>query len=154
VAKLDRLSRSLRDFAELMSRAQAQRWNLVALDLGIDLSTASGEFMANVMASAAPWERRIIGQRTKDALAVQRSQGVRLGRPVVLSDQIGRPSVRIRQFPLARMTPRNTPRGGHNPDGGQDTALNSRVRGDSGRDGQATAVGIIWSLKVQNEGSD
>lgn len=84
VAKLDRLSRSLADFANLMSRAQAGRWNLVALDLGVDLSSAAGEFMANVMASAAQWERRIIGQRTKDALAVKRSQGVRLGRPSVL----------------------------------------------------------------------
>ncbi len=88
VAKLDRLSRSLKDFAELMARAQAGGWNLVALDLGVDLSTAAGEFMANVMASAAQWERRIIGQRTRDALAVKRSQGVRLGRPSVLPAEI------------------------------------------------------------------
>jgi DNA invertase Pin-like site-specific DNA recombinase len=81
VAKLDRLSRSLVDFASLMARAQAGGWNIVALDLGIDLTTAAGEFMANVMASAAQWERRIIGQRTRDALAVKRAQGVRLGRP-------------------------------------------------------------------------
>src|SRR6202051_2945002 len=58
VAKLDRLSRSLKDFADLMARAQASGWNLVALDLGVDLSTPSGEFMAGVMASAAQWERR------------------------------------------------------------------------------------------------
>jgi DNA invertase Pin-like site-specific DNA recombinase len=88
VAKLDRLSRSLADFANLMAQAQSEGWNLVALDLGIDLSTAAGEFMANVMASAAQWERRIIGQRTRDALAVKRSQGVRLGRPRVLPDDV------------------------------------------------------------------
>lgn len=81
VAKLDRLSRSLLDFAELMARAQRQGWNLVALDLGIDLSTPAGEFLASVMASAAQWERRIIGQRTRDALAAKRAAGVRLGRP-------------------------------------------------------------------------
>ena len=81
VAKLDRLSRSLVDFAGLMARAQAGGWNLVALDLGIDLATPAGEFMANVLASAAQWERRIIGQRTRDALAVKAAQGVRLGRP-------------------------------------------------------------------------
>jgi hypothetical protein len=39
-----------------MARAQASGWNFVALDLGIDLTTAAGEFMANVMASAAQWE--------------------------------------------------------------------------------------------------
>jgi DNA invertase Pin-like site-specific DNA recombinase len=88
VAKLDRLSRSLSDFASLMARAQARHWNLVALDLGIDLATAAGEFMANVMASAAQWERRIIGQRTRDALAVKRAQGVRLGRPQVVSSEL------------------------------------------------------------------
>ena len=84
MAKLDRLSRSLKDFALLMERAQKRGWNLVACDLGIDLSTPAGEFMANVMGSAAQWERRIIGQRTKDALAAKRAQGVRLGRPKAL----------------------------------------------------------------------
>jgi len=88
VAKLDRLSRSLKDFAEIMAKAQAGHWNIVALDLGIDLSTAAGEFMASVMASAAQWERRIIGQRTKDALAVKRAQGVRLGRPATLPAEV------------------------------------------------------------------
>src|SRR5215213_6077825 len=86
VAKLDRLSRSLLDFAGLMADAQREKWNLVALDLGIDLSTPAGEFMASVMASAAQWERRIIGQRTKDALAARKAAGVRLGRPRLLDD--------------------------------------------------------------------
>ncbi len=74
VAKLDRLSRSLLDFAGLMARSQAEGWSLVALDLGVDTSTPAGEFMASVMASAAQWERRIIGQRTRDALSVKRSK--------------------------------------------------------------------------------
>ncbi len=47
VAKLDRLSRSLLDFAGLMADAQQRGWVLVALDLGIDLSTPAGEFMAS-----------------------------------------------------------------------------------------------------------
>jgi DNA invertase Pin-like site-specific DNA recombinase len=81
VAKLDRLSRSLIDFVGLVARAQAEGWNVVALDLGIDLSTPAGEAMASVMATFAQFERRLISQRTKDALAVKRSQGIRLGRP-------------------------------------------------------------------------
>ncbi len=88
VSKLDRLSRSLLDFAEIMSRAQSEAWNLVALDLGIDLSTPAGEFLASVMASAAQWERRIIGVRTKDALAAKKAAGVRLGRPRLIPDTI------------------------------------------------------------------
>jgi DNA invertase Pin-like site-specific DNA recombinase len=81
VAKLDRLSRSLLDFAGLMERARTEGWSLVALDLGVDTSTPSGELMANVLATFAQFERRLIGQRTRDALAVKRAQGVRLGRP-------------------------------------------------------------------------
>ncbi len=88
VAKLDRLSRSLLDFASLMARSQAEGWSLVALDLGVDTSTPAGEFMASVMASAAQWERRIIGQRTRDALAVKQQQGVRLGRPRLIPDEV------------------------------------------------------------------
>jgi DNA invertase Pin-like site-specific DNA recombinase len=97
VAKLDRLSRSLLDFAGLMVLAQAQHWNLVALDLGIDLSTPAGEFMANVMASAAQWERRIISQRTRDSLAVVKARGGRLGRVVVVPAPVVRRIVRLRQ---------------------------------------------------------
>jgi hypothetical protein len=44
--------------------------------------------MLNVMGSAAQWERRIISQRTKDALAVKRAQGARLGRPSTLGPEL------------------------------------------------------------------
>lgn len=90
VAKLDRLTRSLLDFALLMERSRAERWGLVTLDLGVDTSTPQGELMANVFATFAQFERRLIGQRTKDALAVKRSQGLRLGRPVSLPDEVRR----------------------------------------------------------------
>lgn len=88
VAKLDRLSRSLLDFAVLMERARRQRWALVALDLGVDTSTPAGEMMANVLATFAQFERRMIGQRTKDALAQKRAAGVRLGRPRNVPDEV------------------------------------------------------------------
>ena len=104
VAKLDRLSRSLLDFASLMARAQRNKWNLVALDLGIDLSTPAGEFLASVMASAAQWERRIIGQRTREALAVRKAQGVRLGRPVSLGDNVADRIRRLREQGLTLAT--------------------------------------------------
>jgi DNA invertase Pin-like site-specific DNA recombinase len=81
VAKLDRLSRSLLDFAGLMERARKRGWSLIALDLGVDTSTPSGEMMASVLATFAQFERRLVGQRTRDALAVKRAQGVQLGRP-------------------------------------------------------------------------
>jgi DNA invertase Pin-like site-specific DNA recombinase len=90
VAKLDRLSRSLLDFAALMDRAQRKGWAIVALDLGVDTSTPAGEAMANVMASFAQFERRLIGQRTKEALAQKKAQGVVLGRPRLLPVKVRR----------------------------------------------------------------
>jgi DNA invertase Pin-like site-specific DNA recombinase len=85
VAKLDRLSRSLLDFSALMERSRKKGWALVALDLGVDTTTPAGEMMANVLAVFAQFERRLIGQRTREALAVKRIQGVRLGRrPVIM----------------------------------------------------------------------
>lgn len=86
VAKLDRLSRSMQDFANLMAMSQSQGWGLAALDLGVDTSTPSGEMMANVTATFAQFERRLIGQRTKEALAVKQREGVKLGRPTVTSN--------------------------------------------------------------------
>jgi len=88
VAKLDRLSRSLMDFAALMERARRKGWSLVALDLGVDTTTPAGEMLGNILASFAQYERRIIGQRTKDALAEKRRQGVRLGRPRDIADEV------------------------------------------------------------------
>ncbi len=83
-SKLDRLSRSLLDFSGLVERSRRERWQLVALDLGVDTSTPSGEMLANVLASFAQFERRLIGQRTAEALRAKRAAGVRLGRPRAL----------------------------------------------------------------------
>lgn len=88
VAKLDRLTRSLLDFAGLMERAREEGWAFVSLDLGVDTTTAAGELVANVIASVAQWERRMIGERTKAALAALRARGVRLGRPRTLTDKV------------------------------------------------------------------
>jgi len=88
VAKLDRLSRSLLDFANLMERTRRKRWALVALDLGVDTTTPAGEMVASLMATFAQYERRIIGVRTREALAVKKAEGVVLGRPRVLSPEV------------------------------------------------------------------
>ena len=48
----------------------------------------AGEMVANVILSTAQYERRLIGQRTRDALAAKRAQGVRLGRPQTLPDEV------------------------------------------------------------------
>jgi DNA invertase Pin-like site-specific DNA recombinase len=81
VAKLDRLSRSLADFARLLETAGREGWSVVALDLGIDTLTPTGKLVASVMAAVAQWERETIGLRTKEALAQAKAKGVHVGRP-------------------------------------------------------------------------
>jgi DNA invertase Pin-like site-specific DNA recombinase len=88
VAKLDRLSRSMLDFAGVMASAQKQSWALVALDCAVDTTTPAGEAMAHVLATFAQFERRLIGQRTREALAVKRADGVRLGRPPAVPPEL------------------------------------------------------------------
>jgi DNA invertase Pin-like site-specific DNA recombinase len=81
VAKLDRLARSVADFANLVRLAERQGWAVLACDLGVDMTTPTGGLLANVTASVAEWERKIIGTRTREALAARKAAGVRLGRP-------------------------------------------------------------------------
>jgi DNA invertase Pin-like site-specific DNA recombinase len=90
VSKLDRLSRSLLDFASLMERSQREGWAVVALDLGVDTSTAAGEMMAHVMASFAQFERRLISERTSAALEAAKRRGQRLGRPIATPEPVRR----------------------------------------------------------------
>ena len=56
----------------------------------MDTTTPAGELMANVYGAVAQWERRIIGQRTREAMQAMKARGVRLGRPVDLPDDVRR----------------------------------------------------------------
>jgi len=84
VAKLDRLSRSVHDATGLLLRAERAGWGIVALDANVDTTTPQGAAMTQVLAVFAELERRLIGERTKAALAVKKAQGVKLGRPRTL----------------------------------------------------------------------
>lgn len=89
VAKLDRLSRSVVDFAGVLDLARARKWALVAIDLGVDTSTPTGELVANVMTSVAQWERRVIGERTSAAMQAAKRQGRHMGRVSALPRATG-----------------------------------------------------------------
>jgi DNA invertase Pin-like site-specific DNA recombinase len=88
VAKLDRLARSVADFANLVRLAEHQGWAILACDLGVDMTSPTGGFLANLTASIAEWERKIIGARTREALAAKKAAGTRLGRPRLLAPAV------------------------------------------------------------------
>lgn len=97
VSKLDRLSRSLLDFASLMATAEREGWQLVVLDVALDTTTPSGALMAHIMSAFSEYERRLIGSRTSAALQQLKVQGVRLGRPRVMPQQVTERIVSERQ---------------------------------------------------------
>lgn len=72
-AKLDRLSRSVRDVCEVGERARDCGFALVVLDAMIDTSTPHGRAQLHMMATFAQLERELIGQRTREGLAARKA---------------------------------------------------------------------------------
>lgn len=101
VSRLDRLSRSMVDFARLLELAAGQGWSIIALDLNLDTSTPTGKLVASVMAAVAQWERETIGLRTREGLAAARAKGVKIGRPSRHSPSIARQIRQDRQRGLS-----------------------------------------------------
>lgn len=79
VAKLDRLTRSVRDLGSLLDRGFRERWALLSVAEQIDTRSAAGRLVLNVLAAVSEWEREAIGERTRDALAHLKAEGVVLG---------------------------------------------------------------------------
>lgn len=81
VAKLDRLTRSVRDLGVLVERYfAADRYALMSVADNIDTTSAAGRLVLNVLVSVSQWEREAIGERTSTALQHLRRQGVKMGR--------------------------------------------------------------------------
>ncbi len=79
IAKLDRLTRSVADLAELLKQFKRRGVSLVSVADSLDTNTAAGRLVLNVMTSVAQWEREAIGERTRDALRLKQTKGERVG---------------------------------------------------------------------------
>jgi DNA invertase Pin-like site-specific DNA recombinase len=79
IAKLDRLTRSVADLAELLKRFERRDVSLVSVADALDTRTAAGRLVLNIMVSVSQWEREAIGERTRDALHHKRTAGERVG---------------------------------------------------------------------------
>ena len=75
VVKLDRLTRSVKDLAELLERSRREGWQLVSVSEHLDTGTAAGRLVLNVLMAVAQWEREAVGERTAAALAHKRARG-------------------------------------------------------------------------------
>src|ERR1700737_742702 len=79
IAKLDRLTRSVKDLAELLERFQRRGVSLVSVAESLDTGSAAGRLVINIMTAVSQWEREAIGERTRDAMRHKRSNGERVG---------------------------------------------------------------------------
>jgi len=79
ILKLDRLTRSVRDLGALIDDLFKGR-SLATVQEGLDTSTASGEFVINMLGSVAQWERKAIGERTSTVLRYKQERGEWCGR--------------------------------------------------------------------------
>jgi site-specific DNA recombinase len=79
IAKLDRLTRSVVDLAELLKRFERRGVSLVSVADALDTRSAAGRLVLNIMVSVSQWEREAIGERTRDAMRHKRAKGERVG---------------------------------------------------------------------------
>src|SRR6266542_4978163 len=79
IAKLDRLTRSVADLAELLKRFERRGVSLVSVADSLDTRSAAGRLVLNIMVSVSQWEREAIGERTRDAMRHKRATGERAG---------------------------------------------------------------------------
>ena len=84
VYKVDRLSRSLLDFARIMGLFEAHGASFVSVTQQFNTSTSMGRLMLNVLLSFAQFERELIGERTRDKIAAARRRGMWTGGVPVL----------------------------------------------------------------------
>src|SRR5580658_10482731 len=73
--KVDRLSRSLLDFAKMMEVFDKRRVSFVSVTQQFNTATSMGRLVLNVLLSFAQFEREIISERTRDKIAAARRRG-------------------------------------------------------------------------------
>ena len=84
VYKIDRLSRSLADFARMVDVFDRHRVSFSAVTQQINSATSMGRLMLNVLPSFAQFEREVTGERIRDKIAASKRKGMWMGGPLPL----------------------------------------------------------------------
>jgi len=84
VYKIDRLSRSLADFAKMVDVFDRCRVSFSAVTQQINSATSMGRLMLNVLLSFAQFEREVTGERIRDKIAASKKKGIWMGGPLPL----------------------------------------------------------------------
>jgi DNA invertase Pin-like site-specific DNA recombinase len=84
VYKVDRLTRSLTDFAKLVELFDAHGVSFVSVTQSFNTTSSMGRLTLNVLLSFAQFEREVIGERVRDKVAASKRKGLWMGGPVPL----------------------------------------------------------------------
>ncbi|WP_341813818.1 recombinase family protein [Paraburkholderia kururiensis] len=87
VWRLDRLGRSLRHLATIISDLEMRNVRVVSLTEYIDTGSTSGRFTFHMLAALAEFEQGLISERTRAGIAAARARGSHIGRPSALDDE-------------------------------------------------------------------
>jgi len=88
VTKLDRLGRDAQDIGATIKALAARRIGVIVLQLGkLDLTSAAGKLMLNMLAAVAEMERDLLVERTQSGLARPKAEGKTLGRPTSTTEE-------------------------------------------------------------------
>ncbi len=79
VYKIDRLSRSLADFAKLVEIFDEQKVTFVSVTQAFNTTTSMGRLTLNILLSFAQFERELAGERVRDKIAASRQRGIWMG---------------------------------------------------------------------------
>ena len=88
VYKIDRLSRSLMDFAKLVEAFERKNVTFVSVTQQFNTTTSMGRLTLNVLLSFAQFEREVIGERIRDKVAASRRKGMWMGGMVALGYRV------------------------------------------------------------------
>jgi site-specific DNA recombinase len=88
VYKVDRLTRSLADFAKIVERLDARQASFVSVTQAFNTTTSMGRLTLNVLLSFAQFEREVTGERIRDKIAASKKKGLWMGGPVPLGYQV------------------------------------------------------------------
>ena len=84
VYKVDRLTRSLADFAKLVELFDEHAVSFVSVTQSFNTTSSMGRLTLNVLLSFAQFEREVIGERVRDKIAASKRKGIWVGGPVPL----------------------------------------------------------------------
>src|SRR5215216_5042965 len=82
VYKVDRLTRSLADFAKLVELFDRRGVSFVSVTQQFNTTTSMGRLTLNVLLSFAQFEREVIGERVRDKISASKKKGLWVGGPV------------------------------------------------------------------------